>query len=147
MWCCCAKRKVREFGGAVCGGVCRCQGPRLSSTSSPVVTSVHCKPIPHNKACSDTVLTPKSPVHEKRNSLKISPVCATSFSGLAPAMIVTAEMDVLRDTGEAYCAKMNEAGSKAEVIRVKVAPHSFSTIDEALDIGRQYNRDALRGLG
>jgi acetyl esterase/lipase len=62
-------------------------------------------------------------------------------------MIVTAEMDVLRDEGEAYGEKMNKAGSKAEVIRVKGAPHSFSTIDEGLDIGKQYNRDALRGLG
>ncbi len=62
-------------------------------------------------------------------------------------MIVTAEMDVLRDEGEAYGAKMIKAGSKAEVIRVKGAPHSFSTMDEALDIGKQYNKDALRGLG
>ncbi len=74
-------------------------------------------------------------------------MCAPNFQGLAPALIVTAEMDVLRDEGEAYADKMNKAGSPAEVIRVKGAPHSFSTIDEALDIGKQYNRDALRGLG
>ena len=62
-------------------------------------------------------------------------------------MIVTAEMDVLRDEGEAYGAKMNKAGSKGEIIRVNGAPHSFSTMDEALDIAKQYNKDALRGLG
>jgi acetyl esterase/lipase len=78
---------------------------------------------------------------------KISPIHASSFAGLAPALIVTAEMDVLRDEGEAYGAKMNGAGSEAEIIRVKGAPHSFSTMDEALEIGSQYNRDALRALG
>lgn len=78
---------------------------------------------------------------------KLSPIRAPNFQGIAPALIVTAEMDVLRDEGEAYGAKMNAASSHAEVIRMPGAPHSFSTIDQGLAIGRQYNQHALRALG
>lgn len=56
-------------------------------------------------------------------------------------------MDVLRDEGEAYAQKMNENGSKAEVIRVKGAPHTFMQHDGVLDIGRLFNREVVRALG
>lgn len=90
---------------------------------------------------------PRPPALCDDTNWKMSPIKHPNFAGLAAAMIVTAEMDVLRDEGEAYGAKMNAAGSRAEVIRMPGAPHSFSTIDEGLEIGRLYNRHALRGLG
>ena len=78
---------------------------------------------------------------------KVSPIRAPNFSGLAPALITTAEMDVLRDEGEAYGKKMNENGSKAEMIRVKGAPHTFMLMDDILEIGQVYNREVIRALG
>jgi acetyl esterase/lipase len=77
----------------------------------------------------------------------VSPILATKFAGLAPALIFTAEMDPLRDEGEAYGEKMKKAGSDAEVIRVKGAPHTFMQMDEILEIGQLYNKEALRGIG
>ena len=77
----------------------------------------------------------------------MSPILAPNFSGLAPALVIAAEMDPLRDEGEAYGKKMKEAGSDAEVIRVKGAPHTFMQMDEILEIGQLYNKEALRGIG
>lgn len=77
----------------------------------------------------------------------MSPIKATNFQDLAPALILTAEMDPLRDEGEAYGKKMNEAGSKAEIIRVKGAPHTFMQLDGILEIGQLYNRESVRAIG
>ncbi|KAH8646241.1 putative esterase [Xylariales sp. PMI_506] len=78
---------------------------------------------------------------------RVSPIKASNFGGLSPALILTAEMDPLRDEGEAYGKKMNEGGSKAEVIRVKGAPHTFMQLDGILEIGQLYNRESVRALG
>ncbi|RAL61703.1 hypothetical protein DID88_002771 [Monilinia fructigena] len=51
--------------------------------------------------------------HTTYNNWKVSPILATNFQNLAPALIMTAEMDSLRDEGEAYGEKMNAAGSKS----------------------------------
>lgn len=61
-------------------------------------------------------------ISDERQNWKVSPILASNFKGLAPALIMTAEMDPLRDEGEAYGEKMNAAGSKAEVIRMKGMP-------------------------
>ncbi len=55
-------------------------------------------------------------------------------------------MDPLRDEGEAYGKKMNEAGSRAEIIRVKGAPHIFMQLDGILEIGQQFNKESIRAL-
>jgi acetyl esterase/lipase len=77
----------------------------------------------------------------------VSPILAPNFENLAPALVITAEMDPLRDEGEVYAEKMNKAGSVADLIRVKGAPHTFMQLDEILEIGQYYNQEALRGIG
>ncbi|PQE24116.1 esterase protein [Rutstroemia sp. NJR-2017a BVV2] len=84
---------------------------------------------------------------ETYDNFKVSPYLAKNFAGLAPALIMTAEMDPLRDEGEAYGKKMNEAGSKAEVIRMEGMPHTFMMMDDILENGMRYNREAVRALG
>ncbi|KAB8303632.1 hypothetical protein EYC80_005028 [Monilinia laxa] len=84
--------------------------------------------------------------HTTYNNWKVSPMLATNFQNLAPALIMTAEMDLLRDEGEAYGEKMNAAGSKAEVIRMKGMPHTFMMMDDILENGMRYNREAIRAL-
>ncbi|KAK2744122.1 hypothetical protein FQN57_004382 [Myotisia sp. PD_48] len=69
---------------------------------------------------------------------KISPILATNFTGLAPAFVWTAEMDPLRDEGEAYAAKLRAAGVPTEHIRVPGCPHTFGHLDEILDGGKLF---------
>lgn len=84
---------------------------------------------------------------ELENDWKVSPMLAPSFEGLAPALVITAEMDPLRDEGEAYAEKLKQAGVKTEVIRLKGAPHTVMQLDAYLEGGKQYNREAVRALG
>ncbi|EXJ85986.1 hypothetical protein A1O1_06355 [Capronia coronata CBS 617.96] len=80
------------------------------------------------------------------NDWKVSPILAPNFAGLAPALVITAEMDVLRDEGEAYGAKMKEAGCEVDIVRFKRAPHTFMLLDAILDSGKQYNEVTLAAL-
>ncbi|KAF3003282.1 hypothetical protein E8E14_005878 [Neopestalotiopsis sp. 37M] len=83
---------------------------------------------------------------ELENDWKVSPMKSPNFSDLAPALILSAEMDPLRDEGRVYAQKMNDAGSKAEVILVKGVPHNFMALDGILEGGRLYNRESIRAL-
>lgn len=45
---------------------------------------------------------------------EFAPLTATTFAGLAPAFVVTADIDPLRDDGRTYVARLREAGVAAE---------------------------------
>ena len=49
---------------------------------------------------------------EQYNDPEVSPILAADFSGLPPALIVTAEFDPMRDDGPLYAAKLSAAGVK-----------------------------------
>lgn len=76
----------------------------------------------------------------------MSPIKARSFEGLAPALVITAELDPLRDEGEAYAVKMKEAGCEVEAVRIKGAPHIFMQLDDILDGGKEFNRVVIKAL-
>lgn len=77
---------------------------------------------------------------------RVSPMLAKSFAGLAPALVITAEMDPLRDEGEEYGRRLIEAGSKAQVVRIKGAPHTIMQLDALLEGGKEYNRIVVKAL-
>ncbi|PBC55831.1 alpha/beta hydrolase [Rhodococcus sp. ACPA1] len=55
----------------------------------------------------------------------VSPIKREDLTGLPPALIVTAEFDPMRDEGELYGARLNEAGVEATVSRHAGANHGF----------------------
>lgn len=47
-----------------------------------------------------------------------SPLLAPGFSQLPPALVVTCECDILRDEGDAYAARLREAGTRVRHIQL-----------------------------
>jgi acetyl esterase len=56
---------------------------------------------------------------------RVSPLYAESHAGLAPALVVTAGFDMLRDEGEAYADALREAGTAVRRSRADAHGHGF----------------------
>ena len=66
----------------------------------------------------------------ERSDVLASPLLASSLEGLAPAMVVTAEFDPLRDEGDAYAAALAAAGVKVRHLQADGQTHtSMSAVD------------------
>jgi acetyl esterase/lipase len=63
---------------------------------------------------------------------RVSPLCAKSFKGLAPAVVVTAGFDPLVDQGEAYARRLKEAGVPVTYRCYDALAHAFTAFTGAV---------------
>jgi acetyl esterase len=76
----------------------------------------------------------------------VSPLFASDLSGLPPAYVMTAEFDPLRDEGEAYAARLAEAGVAVEVARGLGHIHGGQQLTGVWEPARQWAADADAAL-
>ena len=83
---------------------------------------------------------------------KFSPILWGNFENLPPALVVTAEYDPLRDSGEAYADTLAKDGVAVTSIRVRGVSHGFTALlgigwDTFAMIGGYLNRRFQPQLG
>ena len=73
---------------------------------------------------------------KERQEIYASPLLATTaqLQGLPPALVQTAEDDVLRDEGEAYASKLDAAGVDVTAVRYNGMIHDFGLLNALSEV-------------
>lgn len=81
-----------------------------------------------------------------RNNPLAAPLRATDLRGLPPALVITAEFDPLRDEGEAYAARLREAGVQVQLSRYDGMIHGFIAQTAEFDAARRAVEESVAAL-
>ncbi len=71
--------------------------------------------------------------HASRTEPRLYPAARTDLAGSPPALVLTAEYDVLRDEGERYARQLQQAGVATTLRRQDGLPHGFIRLHNLVD--------------
>ena len=75
-----------------------------------------------------------------------SPLLAGDLAGVAPAHVMTAEFDVLRDSGEAYATRLQQAGVESTLQRKLGHTHGSSVLWQGWEPAREWMDEVVGAL-
>ena len=77
---------------------------------------------------------------------RVSPLRAPSLAGVAPALVVTAGFDPLREEGDAYARRLREAGVRVDTICYGGMIHGFVPMGRLIETGNRAVAHAAASL-
>lgn len=90
-----------------------------------------------SRAQIDAVSKHYTPSHEDRLNPLASPLLAEDLTGVAPAVVVTAGFDPLRDEGRMYADRLSGAGVDTTYRCLETTIHGFLNFGKDLDISEE----------
>ena len=75
-----------------------------------------------------------------------APIKAKDLSGLPPALVITAELDPLRDEGEAYAQRLKQAGVPTTYTCYEGVAHGFFRLPGRIDKGKEATAQVCEAL-
>ncbi len=96
--------------------------------------SVVSKPVlrPWTAEVFDTAYVPDPVLRADRLASPAAPADDADLTGIAPAVVIAAEYDILRDEARRYADRLEAAGSLIEYLEVRGADHGYDLKDDRL---------------